>query len=444
MANKSEPATSGGNPIETEVGSVFVSNYPPYSAWETGQIADAAQVFDQPPHPETPLGLYMHIPFCRKRCKFCYFKVYTEKNSAEVGRYLDGLAAEVAALAARRVIGARPLKFIYFGGGTPSFISAKHLRQLVDRVRQVTDWSALEEMTFECEPGTLTEKKLETIREIGVTRLSLGVENFDDRILEENGRAHLSREIHRVIPWIRSLDFDQLNIDLIAGMIGESWESWKLNVKRALELAPDSLTVYQMELPFNTVYSRKLLDGEGGVAVADWETKRAWHDYAFAEFEAAGYKLSSGYTVVKGDRPVRFVYRDSVWKGCDLLGTGVASFGHVKGVHYQNESGWEPYLSRVEAGESPLSRAYATRGDERLIREFILQMKLGRLDREYFSGKFNVDVAQKFAAPLEKLERDGMLKMDASGIQLTRTGLLRVDTLLPEFYDPVHHGARYT
>ena len=101
-------------------------------------------------------------------------------------------------------------------------------------------WDSAEEVAFECEPGTLTQGKLEAIKEIGVTRLSLGVENLNDDILAENGRAHLSKEVYRVMPWIDALDFDQVNIDLIAGMVGETWDSWRDTVQRTIDLNPDS------------------------------------------------------------------------------------------------------------------------------------------------------------------------------------------------------------
>ena len=139
-----------------------------------------------------PLGLYLHIPFCRKRCHFCYFRVYTDKNAAEVQGYLDTLAREWELYNEQRAVAGRPLNFVYFGGGTPSFLSTRQLQSLVARMDAVSPWRDAEEITFECEPGTLTEAKLTAIREIGVTRLSLGVENFDDRILEINGRAHRS------------------------------------------------------------------------------------------------------------------------------------------------------------------------------------------------------------------------------------------------------------
>ena len=445
MKNKSDLATTvGADPKSTEVGSVFVSNYPPYSFWSREHLDAAREALASPPAPDTPLGLYMHIPFCRRRCKFCYFKVYTDKNSRDVGTYLDALGREMELYASRQAIAGRPLKFVYVGGGTPSFLSTKQLRAMVARLQSSVSWDGVEEVTFECEPGTLTQAKLEAIREVGVTRLSLGVESFDDEILRENGRAHVSKEIFRVAPWIQELDFPQVNIDLIAGMVGETWESWRESVRKAIEMEPDSVTVYQMELPFNTVYSKQVLGGSG-MPVADWETKRAWHDYAFEQFEQAGYEISSAYTVVnKKKRGSDFVYRHSVWHGCDLVSIGVSSFGHIGGVHYQNLARWQDYLDAIAEDRLPLDRAFPTEPRDRLIRELILQMKLGRVPTDYFQRKFGSDVVEEFAAPLQRLERRGMIEPLNGEIRLTRQGLLRVDSLLPEFYAETYQNARYT
>jgi len=427
----------------TAVGSVFISNYPPYSVWNEREVPAVLDALARPPLPGATLGLYLHIPFCRQRCKCCYFKVYTEKDSSQVRAYLDALAKEVSIAAAQPAIASRPLKFVYFGGGTPSFISARDLSSLVTRIKAVMPWDGAEEVTFECEPGTLTLPKLEVIRKIGVTRLSLGVESFDDGILKENGRAHLSAEIVRVVPWIRSLGFDQLNIDLIAGMVGETWDTWKESVRRTLEMEPDSVTIYQMELPYNTVYSQDLLGHRRELPVADWDQKRAWNEHAFETFEAAGYEVSSAYTLVKKGRDCRFVYRDAVWHGSDMVGTGVASFGHISGIHYQNASEWGDWLARIDAGRLPVARALKTDAAQRLVRETILQLKLGRLDPDYFRDKFSVDIRQRFEGPFETLRRQGMLTLSNGRIALTRQGLLRVDFLLPEFYDAEYRNARY-
>ena len=435
------------NPAETEVGSYFVANYPPFSVWTPDAVGRHALPALRSVPAEVPLGLYLHIPFCRKRCHFCYFRVYTDKNAQEVAGYLDLLAAEWEKYGELPAIAGRPLDFVYFGGGTPSFLSTAQLEGLVERLSRVATWSRAEEVTFECEPGTLTEGKLSAIRRLGVTRLSLGVENFDDRILESNGRAHRSPEIGRAYRFARSLDFPQINIDLIAGMLGETDENWRRCVEKTLELAPDSVTIYQMELPFNTTISRDILAGSGrfGEPVASWATKRGWVRDAFAALEEAGYHVGSAYTAVKDPSRTRFVYRDRLWQGADLVGLGVASFGHVNGVHVQNLDTWETYGAAIRAGGIPLARAYRPSPEERLIRELVLQLKRGSIRPAYFQEKYGVDVRKRFAPQFSSLDDKGYLApADPEAVSLSREGLLRVDSLLPRFFLPEHAGIRYT
>jgi oxygen-independent coproporphyrinogen-3 oxidase len=433
---------------QTEVGSYFVANYPPFSVW-TAQAAagDALAALSAPAAPDVPLGLYLHIPFCRKRCHFCYFRVYTDRNAKEVESYLDLLAREWDLYADAPAIRGRAIDFVYFGGGTPSFLSTRQLEGLVGRLTGTTSWSDATEVTFECEPGTLTEAKLEAIRRMGVTRLSLGVENFDDRILELNGRAHRSPEIGRAYAFARSLGFPQINIDLIAGMLGETDENWRVCIQRTLDLDPDSVTIYQMELPYNTTISSDILKHKGQFSdpVANWATKRRWVDEAFTALEAAGYHIGSAYTAVKNPATTKFIYRDRLWQGADLAGLGVASFGHINGVHMQNLDTWEAYSQAIDRGNIPLARAYTPTGEERMIREFVLQLKRGRLQPGYFRDKYAVDVLSRFREPLASLETGGYLeRADAEAIALTRDGLLRVDVLLPRFFLPQHTGIRYT
>ena len=205
---------------KTEVGSYFISNYPPFSQWQKDELELVTTAMAAPPR-DVPLGLYLHIPFCRKRCKFCYFKVFTDKNAKEIETYVSALCREIELVSQQPVLGNRPFRFVYFGGGTPSFLSSRQLTSLVDRLRQNINWDLAEEVTFECEPGTLQENKIKTLKELGVTRLSLGIENFSDSVLEENGRAHLSKEVYRCWDWIKAAQFDNVNIDLISGMVGK-------------------------------------------------------------------------------------------------------------------------------------------------------------------------------------------------------------------------------
>jgi oxygen-independent coproporphyrinogen III oxidase len=430
---------------KTEVGSYFISNYPPFSAWSADRLGEVRAAMETPPG-DAPLGLYLHIPFCRKRCKFCYFKVFTEKNSAEIERYLAALSREIELVSKLPVMGDRPFRFVYFGGGTPSFLSSRQLERLVERLRANVSWNLAEEVTFECEPGTLSEAKVHTLREIGVTRLSLGVEHFDDTILRENGRAHESPEIYRAWPWIQSAGFYNTNIDLIAGMVGESWEKWRDTVRRAIDLNADSVTIYQMELPFNTVYSKDILGGVIETPVADWATKRAWVNFAFDELAAAGYSVSSAYTMVRNPERVNFSYRDNLWQGSDLLATGIASFGHIHGVHYQNHPEWEQYCGALETGELPLSRGLPLFDHQRLVREMILQLKRGYLNAGYFRNKFGVDILEQWSDVWTDYKEAELCTTDseAGRIELTREGLMQVDSMLPAFFEPQFQGVRYT
>ena len=305
-----------------------------------------------------PLGLYLHIPFCRKRCKFCYFRVYTDKNAHDVETYVAALSREIELVSRLPVMGGRPFRFVYFGGGTPSFLSGKQLTSLVDRLRANINWDQAEEVTFECEPGTLSQPKIETLRELGVTRLSLGVENFRRRrarrkrpgppvgrslqVLGLDPRRRLSQRQHRPDRRHGRRDVGQL-------------EGLRRQDHRALARQRDDLSdgaAVQHGLfarTFWAITSRRRWpigrpSGPGSITPS-------------TNWPAAGYSVSSAYTLVKDKNKVNFSYRDNLWHGSDLLATGVASFGHVSGVHYQNQPDWAGYVGPLERGELPLPRA---------------------------------------------------------------------------------------
>ena len=165
-----------------------------------------------------------------------------------------------------------------------------------------------------------------------------------------------------------------------------------------------------MELPFNTTISSDLLKGAGRFTqpVANWPTKRRWVQEAFEALERAGYHVGSAYTATKDPSRSRFVYRDRLWQGADMVGLGVASFGHVNGVHVQNVDTWETYSAAILGGEIPLSRAYRPTDEERMIRELVLQLKLGSVRPAYFRDKYHVDILDRFREPARFAGRRGL------------------------------------
>lgn len=425
--------------VETDGG--FVANYPPFPFWTPDALAHAHDVLQRPPDHGTPLGLYVHVPFCRKRCRFCYFKVYTERPASEIRAYVDALAREAARYARYPFVQDRRLTYVYVGGGTPSYLSGDQIRELFAGLRRSFVWDDRAELTYECEPGTVREPKVRALRDLGVTRVSLGVEAWDDRVLELNGRAHLSRHVEPAYALCRAAGIPQINIDLIAGMVGEREATWQAGVEATIALQPDSVTIYQLEIPPNTALYRALKGDEDlGGRLADATTRRRWTSEAFRALQAAGYTMTSGYTAVRGRPDGKFVYRDALWHGADMVPLGVSAFGQLGGVHLQNEKHLPLYLERVGRDELPLQRGFVMTPEHRLVREWVLQLKLGHVRPGAFVQKFGVDPLERFEAPLAALQAEGWLTAAADEVRLTWDGWMQVDRLLPRFFLPEHGG----
>lgn len=431
-------------PVATTVGNYFISNYPPYSTWQPDFIPELESVLSRPPARRVPLSLYVHLPFCRQRCGYCYFRIYPHLPKADVDRYVTSVLQEAALYRDCAAIRGRPFESVYFGGGTPSYLTTDQIRRLLTGLQEFTPWDAVEECTFECEPGTATREKLQLLKQLGVTRITLGFQSLNDGVLERNGRKARVAECLRTYEWVREIGFTEVNLDLMAGLAGETDETWRGTVQRAVELQPDCATIYQLELTHNSLFHADMQRGKS-LTLVDWPTKRRWLNEALQTFEAAGYAVGSGYMAVRDPKRWRLVYTvEHFWHGADLLALGESAFGYLQGVHYQNVDTSRRYATMVAAGERPVRRARLLSEEEKLRREVLLQLKTGALDAAYFRRKFNVELSGRFAEPLARLVAGGLLEMRGDDLRLTRAGLLQVDWLLPNFYAPEHVGLRYT
>ena len=228
------------------------------------------------------------------------------------------------------------MDFIYIGGGTPSVLSPSRMRRLLDGLADSLSCQGVREITFECAPNTVTRPKLDELRRNGVTRLSLGVQQLDDTVLARNGRIHLTRDVERAYANIRRVGFDVVNLDLMVGLVGETDESFQRSLERVISMAPDSVTIYQLEIPANTPLYRMIRNGTLDAAVPSWAVKRARLEGGFALLERAGYTLRSAYAAVRDLDRQRFLYMDEQYRGADLLGIGVSAFSYLNSVHHQN------------------------------------------------------------------------------------------------------------
>ena len=222
-------------------------------------------------------------------------------------------------------------------------------------------------------------------------------------------------------------------------MLEETDENWSGCIDQVIDLSPDCVTIYQMEVPFNTTIFKSMKEeGRLSAPVADWGTKRRWVKEAFARLESAGYAVTSAYTAVKEPEKTKFVYRDRLWAGADMVALGVASFGHLGGIHYQNLTHIDQYCDSVDKAESVVRRALLTSDEERFVREMILQWKLGRVCPSYFREKFGIDLMERYGPVLEEWKDAGDLEVGEDELRLSRDALLRVDSMLYHFFLPQH------
>jgi len=426
-------------------GSYFVSTYPPFSQWSLNETTHVEHVLSNGlAVSKEPLGLYVHIPFCVKRCDFCYYLSHADKTHDQHRAYVDALLKELTLYREYAALADRVLSFVYFGGGTPSVLDEASMRSLMEGLTKLFPWNRVEEVTFECAPRSVTEPKLRVLRDAGVTRLSLGVQTLDDDVLRLNGRVHLRKDVDEAYERIRRVGFDVVNLDLIVGLPGESDEIVDRSLEGVIAMFPESVTIYQLEIPHNTPLYRAANSGETPATIPTWHKKRSRLARCFERLESAGYSIRSAYAAVRDPVRHRFIYQDAQYHGADLLGIGLSSFSYLGGVHYQNKVDYDAYVETVSKGELPVLRTYRLDSDERLVRELILQLKLGQVDAAYFVGKFGVDVLDRFKNRLRKYSKRGWLVIDAAGVRVTREGLLRIDRILPGFYLSGHRRVRYS
>ena len=426
-------------------GHYFVAAYPPFSAWKREQAPNVLESLRTAPRPAggVPLGVYVHVPFCAKRCEYCYYLSSSDASAKRQTAYVEAVLEEARLYADFALLAERKPDFVYFGGGTPSVLTEPLMERLIHGLQASFPWRQAREVTFECAPKSTTASKVQLLRDLGITRISLGVQSFDDDVLHASGRVHMRDDAERAFATIRAAGFDAVNVDLMVGLPGETDATVASSVARAIELGCDSVTVYQFEIPYHTPLHRRVREAALHQAIPSWEVKRARLRSAFVRLEGAGYIVRSAYTAVRKATHRAFVYQDEQYRGADLLGLGASAFSFLAGVHFQNLAAPDAYLASVGAGQLPIDRAYALNADEKLVREFVLQLKLGKANADYFRAKFGREITERFREPLQRFTERGWLSIHPRGVTVTREGLLRIDRLLPAFYLPEHRNIPY-
>lgn len=394
----------------------FVTNYPHFRHWRKEAGAEGLS--------PKPLNIYVHLPYCLQRCAYCHFKTTTLRTTqmAEIDRYVSALCREIELASACFHLRDRRTISVYFGGGTPTLLSGENIDRIMETLRRNLTFDDIE-LNVEAEPVSLNRRKADILKRHGVNRINLGIQSFCDDIVFRTGRRDTEKQALEAIDIALSTGA-VVNIDLISGLLGETLETWAYSVRRALETAAPSITVYKLEVYANTAYYADLRRQNITLPSDDEELEFA--RYAIDQLYAAGYEPVNFFTFTKGGGSVQR-HITTRWQGTDMYAFGSSAFGALGNWAYQNAIEFDRYAALIEQGELPIFRGYVYNALELMTRDVILGMKLVRFDRRAFRTRHGLDVMRLCGPAVRKLEDEGFLTVEDDALVLSRKGILYGD-----------------
>ena len=402
--------------LETPSRDGFVVAWPPQRHWRP--VEKTSQVTPRPLH------LYFHIPFCLQRCRYCFFKVgILSENSHEVREaYVDALCKEVEMVADAMELRGRHVCSIYFGGGTPRVLSPEQLA----RVKKTIDAHFVlddPEFVFEIEPVTFSNRLIDSLPDLGVNRISFGVQSFDDRVVALTGRHDTEEKNCRAIE--RALGTGAVvNIDLLSGLEGETEVSWRHSVNRATGLGVHAITMYKLELYSNAEYMEGLKHGK--LSLPNNQQELEFARYGIEQFQSNGYLPSTYFTFTReGKFPQRHII--SRWRGEDMYGFGASAFGSINNESRQNVSEIDDYLKCIKEGEIPLHRSLKNSSLDNMMRDVIMGLKTTTIDLSNYYKRHGIRLESLLSTAIESLVSTGLLYRDGEKLHLTQEGIIYGD-----------------
>lgn len=373
-------------------------------------------------------GLYVHIPFCVRKCPYCDF-YSIPLAGAQPERYVDALVAEMALRAAETP----PVSTIYLGGGTPTALPMELLTRILEGLRRNFAWQEPVEVTVEANPGTVEPGTLAGLRAQGVNRLSIGLQALDDGLLTRLGRIHTAAEGRAAVAAAREAGFDNLSVDLIFAIPGETLEQWERELAAALDLGPEHISAYGLTYEPGTPFHGALCRRE--LAAADEETEAAMFEMADRVLPAAGYEH---YEISNYARPGRESQHNlNYWRGGEYLGLGAAAHSHRRGVRWSNVGSVSEYEQRLAAGVPPVRLAErlsaAGRAEERLL--VGLRLAEGVALAAVTTG-LGQDSAAVYRSRIEQLGAEGLVRLERERLTLTARGRLLANRVIERLVTP--------
>jgi oxygen-independent coproporphyrinogen-3 oxidase len=407
-------------------------------------------------------ALYVHIPFCAKHCAYCDFNVHVVQAQSElVPQTVDAICLDIERTSIEEGVQAfrrsgvqknatplmdtptleypipdtqyptsERLTTIFFGGGTPTFLSGAQLGQILRTIRECFSVDREAEISSEANPGSSDAAKFAAMREAGINRLSIGVQSFDDGLLTALDRFHTAGEAERAVQAAREAGFTNLSLDLMFGLPRQNAEQWGATLQRALDCQTEHLSLYALTLEPGTRFER--LRAGGKLDLPDEDTELAMYEQAIATLRAAGYEH---YEVSNFARPgFRCRHNQVYWRNEPYLGIGPGAVSYLQGRRWKRERLPARYIEKVHAGADLSVESETLEREGTLGETMMLGLRLlDGLPLQRIRDRFRIEPLTHFAMQIARLRTEGLLALENDHLRLTHRGLLLANTVLSEF-----------
>lgn len=388
------------------------------------------------------IGLYIHIPFCKKKCEYCDFKSYAGQE-ALIDEYIKWLNYEIELVGKSNQADYENgldklavVNTIYIGGGTPSFIEEKHIKEILDAIKKnyvfPINLEEKVEVTIEVNPGTVNEEKLKTYKASGINRLSIGLQETHNEILKNIGRIHTYQDFLETYQTARKVGFDNINVDLMLALPGQSIEGLSESVDRIIKLNPEHISVYSLIIEEGTPFYKKYMNNELKLPEDEIERKMYW--LVKKRLEEAGYKH---YEISNFAKPgYESKHNLACWNQEEYIGLGVSAHSYTNNLRYSNIDNIPNYIQNLKSGKDYLNLVvHEKQTKESKMKEFIM-LGLRKIDGVYiqnFKEKFGENPIYLYRKEFEKLVQEELLEIDGDVIRLTNKGLDLANLVWEEF-----------
>ncbi|MBZ4686781.1 MAG: hypothetical protein PWQ96_636 [Clostridia bacterium] len=373
-------------------------------------------------------GIYVHIPFCIKKCNYCDFVSFPSPDKETLLDYLQCLKKEIKLYSIKYYN--KKFTSVYFGGGTPTILDVSHLKELLDIIKSNFNIANSSEITVEANPGTLEFKKVKELKDAGFNRISIGVQSTSDKFLKEMGRVHTASDVKESLKFIRRAGFENVNVDLIYGLPAQTLSGWLHTLQEIVAEKPPHIAAYGLKIEKETYWGR--LFEEGNLLLPDED--EVYNMYV----EAGNFLKKNGYVHYEISNWAKPGYESKhnkvYWLTGEYLGIGLNAASYLDGTRFTNTESLKKYIQQIKMSNFPIRESYRLSKEEQMSEAMIMALRLREgVRKDFFKKRFGCFPEDVYGKQIKKLVKLGLLKEDLHTLRLTEKGFPLANIAMVEF-----------